>query len=89
MVNFLEIFTPWVPNCMKSLSSALNNVMKGRTTVIIAHRLNTIRNADQIYFLQSGAVVESGSHDELMAKSEHYYNHVISQQLPEQETNEK
>lgn len=44
-----------------------------RTTIIIAHRLSTIRNADMIVFVQDGQVVETGSHDELMAKPEGHY----------------
>jgi ABC-type multidrug transport system fused ATPase/permease subunit len=44
--------------------------MKNRTTVIIAHRLATIRNVDTIYVLKDGEIAESGSHDELILKAE-------------------
>jgi len=41
--------------------------MVGRTTLIVAHRLSTIQNADLIYVMDKGSVAESGNHDELMA----------------------
>jgi ATP-binding cassette subfamily B protein/subfamily B ATP-binding cassette protein MsbA len=50
----------------KGLFEALQRLMKGRTTFIIAHRLSTIRNADLVVVLQQGAVVETGTHDELL-----------------------
>jgi ATP-binding cassette subfamily B protein len=50
------------------LQSALEAVMEGRTAVVIAHRLSTIRAVDRIIVFHRGRVVESGSHDELMAK---------------------
>ncbi|KAH9524931.1 ATP-dependent translocase ABCB1 [Bulinus truncatus] len=52
---------------------------KGRTTIIVAHRLSTIRNADVIVVLDKGSVAEKGTHDELMARKGHYYNLVSTQ----------
>ncbi|HEY9830463.1 MAG TPA: peptidase domain-containing ABC transporter, partial [Stenomitos sp.] len=55
------------------IQTNLNKIVKGRTTLIIAHRLSTVRNADLILVLDRGVLVESGSHDELMAKRGHYF----------------
>ncbi|XP_052210326.1 LOW QUALITY PROTEIN: ABC transporter B family member 2-like [Diospyros lotus] len=52
----------------KSVQQALDRVMVGRTTVIVAHRLSTIRNADTIAVVQNGKIIETGSHDELILK---------------------
>ncbi len=50
------------------VQQALNNLMKGRTTLVIAHRLSTVRTANKIIVLDRGRVVESGTHDELLAR---------------------
>ncbi|CAL1267612.1 unnamed protein product [Larinioides sclopetarius] len=61
------------------VQSALDQASKGRTTIIVAHRLSTIRNADKIYVLSDGMIKEMGSHDELMERKELYYQLVLSQ----------
>ncbi|XP_075237871.1 ATP-dependent translocase ABCB1-like [Lycorma delicatula] len=61
------------------VQEALEKAMKGRTTIIVAHRLSTIRNADVIYVLKDGVVGEFGNHDELMSAQGLYYNLVTSQ----------
>lgn len=50
------------------VEEALDRIMVGRTTVVVAHRLSTIRNVDMIAVIQQGQVVETGTHDELIAK---------------------
>ena len=50
------------------VNAALNEVMKGRTTFVIAHRLATVRNANRILVFDSGRIVEGGAFDELMRK---------------------
>ncbi|MFA6029946.1 MAG: ABC transporter ATP-binding protein [Elusimicrobiota bacterium] len=52
----------------REVQGALDRLMDGRTTLVIAHRLSTVRGADRIYVLQEGAVAECGSHDELIAR---------------------
>ncbi|NKB87945.1 MAG: ATP-binding cassette domain-containing protein [Acidobacteria bacterium] len=52
----------------RQVQSALVNLMEGRTTLIIAHRLSTIQNADLIVVIDGGAVVEQGTHDQLLAR---------------------
>ena len=52
----------------KLVQDALTNLLKGRTSVVIAHRLSTIMNADRIFVIDDGQIVEEGKHDELIAK---------------------
>lgn len=54
------------------VQEALERLMKTRTTIAIAHRLSTIKNADRIYVLYEGRIVESGKHDELVKKNGYY-----------------
>lgn len=56
----------------KLITSALNNLMKNRTTIVIAHRLSTIKKLDRIILLKEGRAVEDGTHDELLAKKGDY-----------------
>jgi ABC-type multidrug transport system fused ATPase/permease subunit len=55
------------------VQGALDERMKGRTSIIIAHQLATIREADRILVLRDGAIVESGTHDELPGKDDGVY----------------
>jgi ATP-binding cassette subfamily B (MDR/TAP) protein 1 len=63
------------------LQAALANVSKGKTTISIAHRLSTVRNVDHICVFDKGKVVESDSHDQLLALKGKYWELVHAQNL--------
>ncbi|MCS7181184.1 MAG: ATP-binding cassette domain-containing protein, partial [bacterium] len=63
----------------KKIQDALSALWKGRTTIIIAHRLSTLREADKIIVIDNGRVVEIGNHMELMEKRGIYYNLIVMQ----------
>jgi len=65
----------------KAVQDALNELMKDRTTIIIAHRLATIRKADHIYVLEGGEIVESGNHDDLSSRHDGIYENLIKLQF--------
>jgi ABC-type multidrug transport system fused ATPase/permease subunit len=60
-------------NTERIMQASLNRVAEGRTCIIIAHRLSTVTGADRIVVLQNGKIVETGSHQELMARQGVYY----------------
>jgi ATP-binding cassette subfamily B protein len=62
----------------------LREIMQGRTTIFISHRVSTVRNADRIAVLHNGRIVELGTHDELVAK-DGYYTDLYNKQLLEEE----
>lgn len=65
----------------KIVQEALNNLMRNRTSIIIAHRLATIREADCIYVLEGGIIIEKGSHEELSALDDGLYRHLARLQF--------
>nr|XP_043634304.1 ABC transporter B family member 15-like [Erigeron canadensis] len=68
------------------VQEALDSVAVGRTTIIIAHRLSTVRNADMISVVQNGRLVESGSHDELIQLENSFYKSLVHLQEKKQNT---
>lgn len=63
----------------RAIVENLDNFYRGRTVVIVAHRLSTVRNADNIIVVDGGRIVESGTHNELTARQGTYYNLVKNQ----------
>jgi len=70
------------------IQQALDELCRGRTTLVVAHRLSTIKNADEIAVISEGRVTEQGSHEELMAKKGLYYE-LYSLQFREEEIGEE
>jgi subfamily B ATP-binding cassette protein MsbA len=69
----------------RQVQEALSRLMQGRTTIVIAHRLSTVQDADQIYVLDRGRVTESGTHDALIARGGLYaqlYRHNLAEPEP-------
>jgi len=69
------------PKAEKMVQQALDSVSKDRTTIVIAHKLSTIRNADNIAVMSNGAIIEQGTHNELLEKGDAYARLVRAQDL--------
>lgn len=68
----------------KIVQAALDKAKEGRTTIAVAHRLSTIKDADKIFVLVKGKVVEMGTHEELVGKKGVYYEMCLGQALDQQ-----
>ena len=69
----------------QKIQSAIETVISGRTSLVIAHRLSTVRNADLILVVDGGKIIERGKHAELLAKKGHYYS-LYTRQFEEEQT---
>jgi len=69
------------------IQEAMRNLMRGRTSFVVAHRLSTIKNADKIYVINKGEIIESGTHSELITRGG-FYNSLYKTQfsLPKEKT---
>ncbi|MBD3185390.1 ATP-binding cassette domain-containing protein [Candidatus Bathyarchaeota archaeon] len=71
------------------VKNALDELLKDRTSITIAHRLSTVLNSDRIFVMDSGRIVEEGSHEELVQKEDGLYNHLYSMQFTKISNNGK
>ena len=73
-ILILDEATSALDNVTETLiQKALDDLSEGRTTIVVAHRLSTIKNADEIAVVSDGKIVEQGTHDELVKKGGEYY----------------
>lgn len=79
LILFDEATNSLDANNEKIINENLDNFFTGKTTVIIAHRLSTVKNADQIIVLDKGEIIESGTHDSLLSMNGQYYELVKNQ----------
>ena len=70
----------------QKIQSAIDTIIHGRTSIVIAHRLSTVRNADIILVVRDGKIIEQGKHDELLAARGHYYR-LYTRQYEDEATN--
>ena len=63
------------------IQEALERLMEGRTSFVIAHRLNTVRKANTVYVMDQGELIESGNQDELIERQGVYYNMLLESKI--------
>ncbi len=73
---------PWTRRPRRRFRPSSSGLSEGRTTITIAHRLSTVRDADQIVVLDGGAIVERGTHEELLERGGLYVN-LVSRDVAE------
>src|SRR5690606_25370631 len=74
-ILFLDEATSYLDTqCEAYIQDSLHQLMKGRTTFVIDHRLSTIRQADQILVIEQGNIVERGTHEKLIARHGRYFD---------------
>ncbi|MBQ2659152.1 MAG: ABC transporter ATP-binding protein [Erysipelotrichaceae bacterium] len=87
-ILILDEATSSLDNTTEALiQEALNSLKKGRTTIVVAHRLSTIRNADEILVVSNGKIVESGTHEELIKKRKGLYKKLYASQFSDEDLN--
>jgi ATP-binding cassette, subfamily B, bacterial len=67
------------PHTEQEVLAALTSAMEGRTVLIVAHRLSTLRQADEVVVLEGGRITQRGTHDELLRREGHYREVALSQ----------
>ena len=84
-ISFRQLLNQFSDNSSeRMIGDLLHQTKAGRTTLVVAHRLSSIRNADVIIALDQGQVIECGTHDQLMKKNGLYYRSVSSQEREEE-----
>ncbi|XP_055915258.1 multidrug resistance protein homolog 65-like [Eupeodes corollae] len=76
-------------NSEKIVQNALSAASKGRTTIVVSHRLSAIRDADKIVFIHNGKAVEEGSHNDLMKLRGKYFDMITAQEFNDENTNDE
>ena len=86
----IDVYGTWIDRCRQIglnpwISINLRETRKGKTTILIAHRVSTVEKMDKIIFVDDGKILAVGSHDELLANSSEYRKTVELQKLDEEE----
>lgn len=76
----MKLQVPWTLRVNFLVKDALDKLMKGRTVLVIAHRLSTVKNADTVCVVDKGTIIETGSHAELLEKGG-LYKLLVQRQL--------